>query len=224
MLSNHPQQSPRSPPCTRQSSWSSRPRARPRLCHGTGDRLTGSAGSEVARGGQRKEVSHVILQDHCILHDLHFTVATFSLYFLRERASEREQTQVLELSKSRTPLRRVGRVSHVDGGQSKDLTVGPKRRNDRRPAGWGAEGRGGGKKTHSSTPTVFLPSQNGQLKVVGTFFCFFFSGGGAEDFRFPMAVPWRPPSQSRLPNSPGWLRSARFGFPTFFFSEGKRTS
>ena len=114
----------------------------------------------------------------------------------------------------------MGRVSHVDGGQSEDLTLGPKRVKDRRPAGWGAEGgREGGKKTHSSTPTVFLPSQNGQLKVVGTFFCFFFSGGGAEDFRFPMAVPWRPPS--RLPNSPGWLRSARFGFFLFFRGEAR---
>ena len=55
----------------------------------------------MAWGGQRKEVSHVILQDHCILHDLHFTVATLSLYFLREREREREQTQVLELSKSK---------------------------------------------------------------------------------------------------------------------------
>ena len=125
------------------------------------------------------------------------------------------------MSKSKTPLRRVGRVSHVDGGQSQDLTLGPKR-GERSSAGVAGERRegGGGKKTHSSTPTVFLPSQNGQLKVVGTFFCFFFSGGGAEDFRFPMAVPWRPPSQSRLPNSPGWLRSARFGFQLFFFQRG----
>ena len=157
VLSNHPQQSPRSPPCTRQSSWSSRPRARPRLCHGTGDRLTGSAGSEVARGGQRKEVSHVILQDHCILHDLHFTVATFSLYFLRERASEREQTQVLELSKSRTPLRRVGRVSHVDGGQSEDLTLGPKRGERSSAGGLGSGGKGGAKK-NSQLDSDRLPS------------------------------------------------------------------
>ena len=94
----------------------------------------------MARVGRRKEVSHVILQDHCILHDLHFTVATLSLYFLRGERARANTGFGVEQKQSRTPLRRVGRVSHVDGGQSEDLTLGPKRVKDRRPAGWGAEG------------------------------------------------------------------------------------
>ena len=227
VLSNHPQQSPRSPPCMRQSSWSSRPRARPRLCHGTGDRLTGSAGSEVARGGQRKEVSHVILQDHCILHDLHFTVATLSLYFLREREREREreQTQVLELSKSKTPLRRVGRVSHVDGGQSQDLTLGPKR-GERSSAGVAGERReGGGGQKNSQLHSDRLPSlAERAVEGCGDLLLFLLLRRRSRGLPLPHGGSLAPALAIEAaqfswlaPICPIWVS-------TFFFSEGKRAS
>ena len=156
MLSNHPQQSPRSPPCTRQSSWSSRPRARPRLCHGAGDRLTGSAGSEVAWGGQRKEVSHVILQDHCILHDLHFTVATLSLYFLRgERARANtgfgvEQKQDAIAAGGKGQPRRWRAVRGLDAR--------PETSEGSSAGGLGSGGREGGGQKNSQLDSDRLPS------------------------------------------------------------------
>ena len=221
VLSNHPQQSPRSPPCTRQSSWSSRPRARPRLCHGTGDRLTGSAGSEVARGGQRKEVSHVILQDHCILHDLHFTVATLSLYFLRER--ERANTG-FGVEQKQDAIAAGGKGQPRRWRAVRGLDARPETSERSSAGGLGSGGKGGGQK-NSQLDSDRLPSlAERAVEGCGDLLLFLLLRRRSRGLPLPHGGSLAPALAIEAaqfswlaPICPIWVS-------TFFFSEGKRAS